>query len=105
MSQISLFAPLPEFNGAAPAVTAPSVPGQVVGHPSEPCFFPQPEFYPPVFLSTGANWTYEAIRPEFKFDTLVGVSGIDAPTRLPAGGHRVVNFGRIAIADAACWRA
>lgn len=105
MSQLDLFAPLPDLNGAAPAVTAPSVPGQVVGLPSELCLFPQPKLYPPVFLFTGDDWSLANFRPEFHFDTVHGVSGIDAPSRLPAGGHRVVNFGRIAISDAACWRA
>lgn len=36
MSQFSFFAPRSDLNGAAPAVTAPAVPGQVVGLPLNP---------------------------------------------------------------------
>lgn len=105
MSQLDLFAPLPEFNGAAPAVTAPSVPGQVVGLPSEPCLFPQPWFFPPVFLGTGGDVSLDEYRPEFRFSVVTGAFGIDAPSRLPAGGHRLIDLGRIAIVEPSCGRA
>lgn len=82
--QADLFAPLPDLNEAAPAVTAPAASGQVVGLPI--CVFPQPKFVDvqPFITVTGNEFDgCRLLRDDFfGFNH----SGLDAPCYLPLGG-------------------